>query len=103
MRMRVPAAERAFVVELLQAGQPQGSPGFEQMQAACAAGFVQVLGQADSVRSVVDGMNMLNFRTAAQMLGNDVGGKKSIDVPGEWPGIERSAGCSAKRMGQMVL
>ena len=72
VRMGVPATERAFVVELVQIGQPQFGPGCQQMQATCAAGLVQMLRQADSVREMVDGVKVLDFRSTAHMLGNDM-------------------------------
>ena len=101
--MGVPATECAFVVELLQAGQPQLCPAVQQMHTTGAAGLVEVLGQADGVREVVDGMEVLDFLAAAQMLGDDVGGQNGIDVLGEWPGIVGGTGCSTERMGQLVF
>ena len=73
------------------------------MQAACAAGLVFVLRQADGMRVVVDGMKVLNFASAAQMLGDDVGGENGIDVLGAWPGIVGGAAGRAERVGQMVF
>src|SRR5215213_450012 len=64
MPMGVPATERAFVVELVQMWQSQSGPTLQQMQATCAAGLVEVLGQADRVRVVVDGMKVLDLRSA---------------------------------------
>src|SRR6266496_364765 len=103
MRMGVPATEGAFVVELLQLGQPDRCPGFQQMHAGCAAGLVQMLRQADGVRVVVDGMKVLDFRSAAQMLGDDVGGENRIDVPGLGPGIVGGARAGTERVGQVVV
>ena len=101
--MGVSATKCAFVVELLQAGQPQLCPAVQQMHTTGAAGLVEVLGQADGVREVVDGMEVLDLLAAAQMLGDDVGGQNGIDVLGEWPGIVGGTGCSTERMGQLVF
>jgi hypothetical protein len=49
--MGVSATKCAFVVELLQAGQPQLCPTAQQMDTTRAAGLVQVLRQADGVRA----------------------------------------------------
>jgi hypothetical protein len=62
-----------------------------------------MLTQAHGVREVVDGMKVLDFASAAQMLGDDIGGENSIDVPGEWPGVVGGATCGTERVGQVVL
>ena len=55
------------------------------------------------MRVMVDGMKVLNFLAAAQMLGDDVGGENGIDVLGAWPGIVRRAAGRAEWVGQMVV
>src|SRR5215216_583829 len=101
--MGVAATEHAFVVELMQAGQPERRPAVQQMVATCATGLVEVLRQANSVRVVIDRMKVLNFRAAAHMLGNDIGGEDGIDIPSLGPRIIGGrAGCS-KRVGEVVL
>src|SRR5262245_53603754 len=101
--MGVPATEGTFVVELVQAGQSQCCPGFEQVGATGAAGLVQMLRQVDGVREVIDGMKVLDFCSTTQMLGDDVGSENRIGVPGHWPGVVSSGGSRAERMGQVVL
>jgi len=101
--MGVSATKGAFVVELVQAGQPQLCPAVQQMNTTCATGLVQVLRQADGMREVVDGMKVLYLLSAAQMLGDDVGGQNGIDVLGYGPGIVGGTACSTKRMGQLVF
>jgi len=103
VRMGVPTAEGAFVVELMQAGQPDRRPAVQQMVAACATGLVPVLRQADGVREVIDGMKVLDFLATAHILGNDIGGEDGIHVPSEWPGIVGRTRARAEWVGQVVL
>jgi len=101
-RMGMPAAERAFVVELMDEWQPQMGPSLPQMGAGGRAGFVAVLRQPDRITGVVDGVKILDGFATVNMFGDNVGGLNRIHLPGHRPGIIGGERTGSHGVGQLM-
>src|SRR5262245_12199876 len=69
----------------------------------CCAALVQMLGEADAVRIMIDSVKVLDCRPTTQVLGDDVGGEDGIDLPGYRPRVVSTLLVGSQRVRQTVL